>query len=148
MASFSQKAATSPCSPSPFQSDGELFGDPFKFDPFRYSRVREASTTTSSGPRKEGSETKVPVPNLSFVFTGSQFLPFGHGKHACPGRYLVDFELKMILAYILLNYKIEFPTEYQGKRPGVTWMAEVLMPPSEAKIRVRSRTEGAWVASS
>ena len=126
----------------PIQSDGDLFDEPFKFDPFRYSRIREASIATSSDSDKKASDTKVPAPTLSFVSTGSQFLPFGHGKHACPGRYLVDFELKMILAYILLNYEIEFPEEYQGKRPPDRWMAEVLMPPDHAKIRVRRRAEG------
>jgi len=47
----------------------------------------------------------------------------------------------MILAHILLNYDIEFPEEYEGKRPDVRWVAEVLMPPSGAKIRVRRRAE-------
>jgi cytochrome P450 len=117
------------------QTDGELFEDPFRFDPFRYSRIREAAAKAD----KEASSIKVPFPSLSFVSTGTHFLPFGHGKHSCPGRYLVDFELKMILAYTLLNYDLEFPEEYGGKRPPVTWMAEVLMPPKEAKIRVRRR---------
>lgn len=53
----------------------------------------------------------------------------------------MDLELKMILAYILLNYEIEFPEEYEGKRPQVIWMTEVLMPPSGATIRVRRRTK-------
>jgi cytochrome P450 len=116
-------------------NDSELFDDPFKFDPFRYSRIREASLSPGNG-------NGAPATNLSFVSTGKEFLPFGHGKHACPGRYLVDFELKMILAYILLNYELEFPVEYQGKRPEVSWIAEVLMPPNGAKIRVRRREEG------
>jgi cytochrome P450 len=141
MASFSQKAATSPCSLSPFRATARSSTTPFNFDPFRYSRIREASIAISHDHEKDASETKVPAPNLSFVSTGSQFLPFGHGKHACPGRYLVDFELKMILAYILLNYEIEFPKEYQGKRPGVTWMAEVLMPSNGAKIGVGRRVD-------
>jgi hypothetical protein len=52
------------------------------------------------------------------------------------------FKLKIILAYILLNYEIKFPEEYGGKRPGVSWMAEVLIPPSGAKILVRRRAGG------
>lgn len=120
------------------QTDSDLFEDPFKFDPFRYSRMREnvPSTTDDHGNQGNG-----PTANLNFVSTGPQFLPFGHGKHACPGRYLVDFELKMILAYVLLNYDLEFPDEYKGRRPEVTWMAEVLMPPTAAKIRVRRRED-------
>lgn len=115
--------------------DDEIFEDPHKFDPFRYSRIREAAASFD----KEASSIKVPLPSLSFVSTGSQFLTFGHGKHACPGRYLVEFELKMILAYVLLHYDLELPEEYGGKRPPVTWIGEVLMPPSEAKIRARQR---------
>jgi cytochrome P450 len=70
-------------------------------------------------------------------------LPFGHGKHACPGRYLVDIELKMTLAYTLLNYEIEFPEEYEGKRPDVTWKGKVLIPPKDATISVRRRVDAA-----
>ncbi|KAE9370254.1 putative cytochrome P450 [Stipitochalara longipes BDJ] len=111
------------------QTDDDVFEFPYEFIPFRYAELREAA-----GPRPLTS-------NLSFVSTGTQYLPFGHGKHACPGRFLVDFELKMILAYILLNYDIEFPEVYEGKRPDVRWVAEVLMPPNGAKIRVRRCTE-------
>jgi cytochrome P450 len=115
-------------------NDGDLFDDPFKFDPFRYSRIREVSLLSPK-------DQNTPVPKLGFISTGPQVLPFGHGKHACPGRYLVDFELKMILAYILLNYDIEFQEEYRGKKRPASWMAELLMPPSGAKIRVRRRTQ-------
>jgi hypothetical protein len=34
----------------------------------------------------------------------------------------------MILAYILLNYEIEFLEEYEEKTPQITWVTEVLMP--------------------
>ena len=120
------------------QSDGDLFEDPFKFDPFRYSRMREDVSSTTDD---HGNQSNGPTTNWNFVSTGPQFLPFGHGKHACPGRHLVDFELKMILAYVLLNYDLEFPEECKGRRPEVPWMAEVLMPPSAAKIRVRRRED-------
>jgi cytochrome P450 len=92
-----QKEVTSLCSPFSIQTDGELFVEPFNFDPFRYSRIREASAATSFNPEKESDDNKDPAPNLSFIFKGFKYLPFGHGKHACPGRYLVDIELKMRL---------------------------------------------------
>jgi hypothetical protein len=40
------------------QTDGELFDDPFKFDPFRYSRIREASAATYSNLEKESINDK------------------------------------------------------------------------------------------
>jgi cytochrome P450 len=82
------------------QSDGGLFEDPFKLDPFRYSRIREDVSSTTDD---HGNQSNGPTTNLNFVSTGPQFLPFGHGKHACPGRHLVNFELKMILYHVELQ---------------------------------------------
>ncbi|KAL4758230.1 cytochrome P450 [Aspergillus foveolatus] len=111
----------------PAHVDEETYKDPFKYDPFRFSRVREAAID----PAKAGS--------LSFVSTGPSYLAFSHGKHACPGRFLVDFELKMIIAYVLKNYDIRFPEEYQGKRPANRWVAEAVFPPSGARVLVKRR---------
>jgi len=107
------------------QMDGDTFEDPEKFDPFRYSRIRE----------KEGNERT----GLSFVSTGKDFLPFGHGRHACPGRFLLEFELKMILAYVLINYDIELAPIHKGKRPESKWIAEAIFPPGDGRIRVKRR---------
>lgn len=106
-------------------SDETTYEAPLKYDPFRFSRAREAET------EKKGS--------LSFVATGPTFLPFGHGKHACPGRFLVDFELKMIIAYVLSKYDLKFPEEYGNKRPANRWMAEALCPPAGVRVLVKRR---------
>lgn len=108
------------------QTDDETFEDPYKFDPWRFSRVREAAA------KKDGSET-VSGAGVTFVSTGPNHLPFGHGKHACPGRFLVDFELKMIISYLLTHYDLEFGEEYGGKRPPNRWLAEAILPPDHVK---------------
>lgn len=113
------------------QTDAATFDDPLKFKPFRFSDAREDHANNNLDSTKG--------PNVSFVSTGPTFLPFSHGKHVCPGRYIVDFELKMVLAHVLLHYDMEFPEEYEGKRPSGKYMAEVLMPPEDAKIRFRRR---------
>ncbi|KAJ4312060.1 hypothetical protein N0V84_010133 [Fusarium piperis] len=112
----------------PAQTDDETMEDPLKFDPFRFSRMREIATGRD--------EKALPV---TMVSTSPEFLPFGHGKHACPGRFLIDFELKMILAYVLRNYDIAFPKEYEGKRPPNVWMAEAVLPPEGVRIRIKRR---------
>lgn len=112
----------------PVHYDGSILEDPARYDPFRYSRIREAAVTR---------DEKVPPVNL--VSTSPEFLPFGHGKHACPGRFLIDFELKMILAYILRHYDLEFAEKYQGQRPPNYWLAEAVFPPDGVKIRVKRR---------
>ncbi|KAI1293133.1 cytochrome P450 [Xylaria venustula] len=112
------------------QTDGDIFENPFKYDPFRFSRAREAEVDEQGKPG---------LPSLSFVSTGMQNLGFSHGKHACPGRYLVDFELKMIIAYVLMNYDIEFPPKYSGIRPQNHWLADTVFPPEGVRMRVRRR---------
>ncbi|KAL4922599.1 cytochrome P450 [Aspergillus aurantiobrunneus] len=110
--------------------DEESYADPLKYDPFRFSRSREAATDAS----KTGSQ--------SFVSTGPSYLGFGHGKHACPGRFLIDFELKMIIAYVLTRYDVKFPEEYGNRRPANRWMTEAVVPPEGVKVLVkRRRTE-------
>lgn len=118
------------------QTDPDRFDDPLKFDPYRFSRVREAAMDPEAVAAGTG---KVPLNTLSMVATSSDYLAFSHGKHACPGRFLVDFELKMILAYAVMNYHLEFPKEYEGKRPDNTWFAGFGIPPLEVKLRVKRR---------
>ncbi|KAK0120174.1 hypothetical protein ONS95_011580 [Cadophora gregata] len=115
----------------PAQCDEEKFADPLKFDPFRFSRQREASTQAEENA----------ADGLTFVSTGPEYLPFGHGKHSCPGRFMVDYELKMIVAYVLMNYDIDFPIDYAGKRPAHVWLLEVGIPPPGARIRFKRRAQ-------
>jgi cytochrome P450 len=107
----------------PIHYSEDLFEDAGKYEPFRYARLRDRSETKTG--------------NLSFVTTGPQFLPFGHGRHACPGRFLVDFEFKMMIAHLVGNYDLSFPEEYAGKRPQNRWITEAVFPPKGAKIRVK-----------
>ncbi|TBU30176.1 cytochrome P450 [Dichomitus squalens] len=62
-----------------------------QFDPFRFARMRE-----------------VPGEDLKhqLVTTSREYLPFGHGKHACPGRFFASMELKAVMSYLLVNYDI------------------------------------------
>jgi cytochrome P450 len=126
----------------PAQCDGDIFSDPLKFDPFRFSRMRQQSSSIPhSIGAAESEDTKISAngANLALVSTGPQNLPFGHGRHACPGRFLLDFELKMILAYLFTNYDVELVRKYEGQKLQAEWMAEAMMPPTAGKIRVKRR---------
>lgn len=115
----------------PAHMDEASYEDATKYDPWRFSRVRDVADG-------EG-ESKGPL--LGFVTTGPDYMPFSHGRHACPGRFLVDFELKMIISYILMNYDIGFPEKYGGKRPENRWVAEALFPPAGVEILVKRKSE-------
>ncbi|MCJ1437464.1 hypothetical protein MMC27_006851 [Xylographa pallens] len=117
----------------PAQSDEAIYAHPLKFDPFRFSRLRESAADGS--PAHEADTAA----GLTFVSTGARFLPFGHGRHACPGRFLVDFELKMIVAYLVTHYDFAFVDADHGRRPETRWMAEAMFPPTAGKIKFRRR---------
>lgn len=113
----------------PAHLDEANYEDPEKYDPFRFSRVR----AEVAGEEKASAK---------FVTVSTDYMPFSYGRHACPGRFLIDFELKMIIAYILVNYDIKFPDEYGGKRPENYFLTEAYFPPAGAAIMVkRKRTD-------
>lgn len=73
------------------QVDKDIYGDDvFDCDFFWFSRMREVVIVKG--------ELEL---NVSFLMISYDFLLFGYGKYVCFGWYLLDFELKMILVYIL-----------------------------------------------
>ena len=121
----------------PVHADSEIYDNPLKYDPFRHSRLRQAASSEAGANEPQG-ETKN-AGGVSFVSTSVQHLPFGHGKHACPGRFLIDYELKMIISYVLERYDIRLPEQYGGKRPDNRWVTEAILPPQNVKILVKRR---------
>ena len=119
----------------PPQTDPDRYDDPLAYDPFRFSRMREASAAEAD----EGERQASPPPPVTFVSTSLDHQPFGHGKSACPGRFLIDLEFKMLIAYLVTHYDVELHPDCGGRRPPNRWMAEVQLPPFETKIRVRRR---------
>ncbi|CAG8690217.1 12980_t:CDS:2, partial [Ambispora leptoticha] len=62
-------------------------------------KLQGANATEFDGRRyleKESSATQI----------GRDFLPFGLGRHACPGRFLAINEIKILMSEIILRYKI------------------------------------------
>lgn len=133
------------------QMDPEKFPNASKFDPWRFSQDLKKNED-ANGLAENGNGNGVDNGNAAqeprqkgyhknaFVSTAPDYLPFGHGRHACPGRFLVDFELKMIVAYILKHYDLEFPPEYHGKRLPNKQIAELTAPPKGVKLRFKRRT--------
>ncbi|WQF76631.1 Putative cytochrome P450 [Colletotrichum destructivum] len=74
--------------------DPEVYPEPEKWDGYRFYRLREE-------PGKENF--------AQLVSTAPEHLGFGHGKHACPGRFFAANEIKIVLAHILLQYEWRLP---------------------------------------
>ncbi|KAF8153783.1 cytochrome P450 [Crassisporium funariophilum] len=101
--------------------DPESFEDPLTFDGFRFAKMKERD-----------SETKVEI-----VSTGTDSLAFGHGRHACPGRYFAACELKLMLAHAVLTYDVKLETE--GVRPLDMWVVTACVPDPKASVMFRKR---------
>ncbi|KAK4174301.1 cytochrome P450 [Triangularia setosa] len=72
---------------------------PDKFDGFRYAGLRQ----------DPGFMTK-----YQYTSTDRDHLTFGHGRLACPGRFVASLEMKMVLAAMLERYEISFHVSGQG----------------------------------
>ncbi|KAK3944212.1 cytochrome P450 [Diplogelasinospora grovesii] len=116
------------CGPSyPVLHDPAIYPDPYTFRPFRFAG--------GSGSSNQGEEGKGEA-RLDLTRTSVDYVPFGHGRHACAGRFFAASTLKMILGYILINYDFEM----QEKRAENVWIAANRMPDMKATIRVKRRT--------
>lgn len=119
-------------------NDESIYPSAAQYQPFRYVDAREAVlANTETG--KYGTDDMIKKANYNMVSTSADFQPFGHGRHACPGRFFAANELKLLLAYMVLNYDIEL----QETRPESPWVGQVMLPPMKAKIRIRRRVVAA-----
>lgn len=74
--------------------DGTFYSDAEKFDGSRFLRMRD-------DPAKRQKSY--------FVSTSPEHLGFGHGSHACPGRFFAANEVKILMSHFLLKYEWKFP---------------------------------------
>lgn len=102
--------------------DPDIYPDPKTYKPLRFYNARQDE--------KDGyvKSARNALPTAS-----QDFLAWGLGRNACPGRFFASNEIKMMLAYMLLNYDIEHLTE----RPHNTWIVQNRIPPMKARLRIK-----------
>lgn len=123
----------------PVMRDDSIYADADTFMPFRFSELRskQHQQQRSEGEEKEQGSNNINmkrIPN-NFTVTSPDFLVFGHGKHACTGRYFAATVLKLILAEAILKYDFERQT---AKVEG-PWYGDFRLPPMKACIKIRRR---------
>ncbi|KAK2763833.1 hypothetical protein FQN54_009451 [Arachnomyces sp. PD_36] len=122
-------------------SDTDIFSNDAKYDAFRFVPERQESNEAGTTPTSETQsnektllDTHLENKKHAMVSTSEQHLAFGHGRHACPGRFFASNEIKLMISFILQNYEIEPLKE----RPANIWIHDVAIPP-EVKLRVRRK---------
>jgi cytochrome P450 len=104
------------------------YPDPASFVPFRFAD--NGTDTDIVTAKKEGAGRKVDM-----TATSTDFLPFGHGRHACPGRFFVAAELKLMLALIVMKYDVKL----EGPHPEPVWVMTSCLPNPKGEVLFRKR---------
>ncbi|OAA59627.1 cytochrome p450 monooxygenase [Niveomyces insectorum RCEF 264] len=122
--------------------DPALYAAPDDYDAFRFARAREAAAAAGEAATATTATTTTTTTTearqLGMVTTSDRHLAFGHGRHACPGRFFVAHELKMVLAHLATHYEFE-PL---AARPPTRWLGQTVLPPLGVTVRVRRRRQG------
>ncbi|EKM60083.1 uncharacterized protein PHACADRAFT_206285 [Phanerochaete carnosa HHB-10118-sp] len=102
----------------------EYYDDPCVFKPWRFSDVRDETD--------EG--TKHQMANTSM-----EYLPFGVGKHACPGRFFAANELKTMMAHLVVTYDVRM--EKPEEIPRMLCFGPTTSPNRTAKVLFKKRKD-------
>jgi len=103
--------------------DERIYPNPDVFDGFRFAKLREGEVDETTS-------------RYQTVCTSNEYLPFGLGRYACPGRFFAVMNIKVLLAYIVSTYDIKFE---EGKKvPPELFLAGVRFP-GNANVMFRAR---------
>lgn len=93
------------------------------FDGSRYSKKREGGGTKTTRDQ--------------YTSTDREHITFGHGRYACPGRFIAAVEIKTVLAAMLRRYDIKF--EDEQTRPKSLQVLELEFQDPRTRVLVRER---------
>ncbi|EIW83582.1 cytochrome P450 [Coniophora puteana RWD-64-598 SS2] len=117
--------------------DPALHGDePETFDPWRF--LKHDGPSPADGVEGEEGEDKV---QNRVVSVNEDWLVFGYGRHACPGRFFVVNELKAMLAHVLVTYDVKLMDDARGERPASFVLGASRAANQTAKVMFRKRAD-------
>ena len=103
--------------------DPRVYSDPEKWDGYRFYNMRKT----------HGHENVAQL-----VCTSADHLAWGHGAHACPGRFFVANEVKILLCHFLLKYDFKLA---EGQKLHVINFAFTMSPDQTGELLIRRRQE-------
>ncbi|KAF8549790.1 cytochrome P450 [Imleria badia] len=108
----------------PLHHDKTVYENPDVFEPFRFAHMCEED---GKGPKQQ------------FASTSIEYLPFGHGRYACPGRFFAASELKLMLAHVVVTYDVKL--EDNATYPPSWYIGTFITVDPHAKVVLRNRVE-------
>lgn len=100
--------------------DQDIYPNAYAFDPFRFVPLHNGEGIQDTD---------------SLVTPSESYVPFGLGKHSCPGRQFAAVVTKVFLAYLAINHDLEEVHE----KPRFLSLGHLPIPPVRAKLRVRRK---------
>ncbi|KAL3450048.1 cytochrome P450 [Aspergillus insuetus] len=108
------------------QLDPNIYPDPDKFDYLRFHRMKEHTQSTDA-------RTGRTIPH-------HDWLSFGHGRQACPGRFYSIRLLKTILGEMMLRYDIRYAGGDRPRPPSID-VEPILAPDTTVELEFRVRPD-------
>lgn len=91
--------------------DAEKFENPDSFDPLRFYRLREQGDKNSH----------------QFATSNADYVQWGQGRHACPGRFFASNEIKTILSKLLAEYDFKLVDQEAGRPANFVFGTQVCL---------------------
>lgn len=99
--------------------DDAIYPDATQFNGFRFSDMKGSGE------------------NCQMVTPSHDYLPFGVGRHLCPGRFFTVVVMKIMMTHIIMNYDVGL--EKEGERPVESWFVTDNIPNDTARVLLRKR---------
>ncbi|KAH7048238.1 putative cytochrome P450 [Macrophomina phaseolina] len=100
------------------QMDAANYKDASTFDPYRFVD-RDVNGKSRSN-------------TLLSTTVTAEYLPFGYGKHACPGRFFGILEAKLVFAKLVQDYDFEWAEPVSARPPNIS--IEGMVPPNQTQV--------------
>lgn len=112
------------------QRDPDIYHEAERYNALRYGASAEV----------DKAEVYLQQKQNSLSMPSDSFLAWGHGRHACPGRFFAAHLMKIMLAHVLVTYDVEA----KGPKPKGIARNEFPIPSLTATfdVKLRMQTQG------
>jgi cytochrome P450 len=107
------------------QRDPDIYREAERYNAFRHAASNGVDTAEAYLQQKKN----------SLSMPSDTFLAWGHGRHACPGRFFATHLMKIMLAHVLVTYDVEA----KGPKPKGIARNEFPIPSLTAAFDVKLR---------
>lgn len=121
-----------------------------EFDGLRYARKRTSLLETQPADQGEHQGPELKARQTWYSSTDRSHITFGHGRHACPGRFIAAVEMKLVLATLLMRYDMSFgdggkTRQAEDRRPKNLQVLELGFQDPSVRTYFRKREQGEGV---